>query len=186
MPNKTKGYSGKYFYDFISKKPTIADKIKSSTNKFAGEGHLFKLHQHTHDNLLLVGGAAGLIDPLMGYGMMPAIVSGYYAGEYSADVLKTENYEALKKYEQEVRKRFNRRMSYVYHRIFESLDNKDLDMLIKMANELEARTDVDDLMNHLSIPGIFHALNVFLKNLPSSGRLVAKSCKSACVTICIS
>ncbi len=127
--------------------------------------------------MLLAGDAAGLIDPLMGYGMMPAIVSGYYAAKYSVEALEKGDYEALKKYEIEMRKRFNRRMNYAFRRIFESLDNKDLDMLIKMANELEDRTDVDDLMNHPSIPGLFHALNVFFENLPGSGRLLAKGFK---------
>ena len=181
--NKIKRSSGEYFYDFLPKNPTIADKVKLSTNKFDGERHLFTLNRHTQDNLLLVGDAAGLIDPLMGYGMMPAIVSGYYAGKYSAEVIKSGDYGALKKYEREVRKRFNRGMSFIYHRIFESFDNKDLDMLIKIANDLEDRTNVDDLMARLSISGLFHLLNVFLKNLPSSGRLLAKSCKGICETI---
>lgn len=175
---KLKRSSGSYFYDFLSKKTAIANMIEFSNNKFDGERHLFTLNRHTQDNLLLVGDAAGLIDPLMVYGMMPAIVSGYYAGKYSVEALKTRNYEALKKYEQEVGKRFNRRMSYVYHRIFESLDNKDLDMILKMANELGERTDMDDLMTQLSISGLFHLVNVFFKNLPGSGRLLAKSFKS--------
>jgi digeranylgeranylglycerophospholipid reductase len=178
--NKMKRFSERYFNDFLSKKTSIADKIKSNNNKFVGECHLFKLDRHTHDNLLLVGDAAGLIEPLMGYGMLPAIVSGYYAGKYSVEAIKKGDYKTLKRYEKEIRKRFNKRMSYVFRHIFESLDNKDLDMLIKMANELEDRTDVDDLMARLSIPGLFHALSVFFKNLPSSGRLLAKSFKGIC------
>lgn len=181
--NKIERSSERYFYDFLSKQPALADKIKSSTNKFAGEGHLFKLDQHTQDNLLLVGEAAGSIDPLMGYGMLPAIVSGYYAGKCSTEAIEKGNYEALKEYEKEVRVRFNRRMSYVFSHIFESLDNKDLDTLIKMANDLGDRTDVDDLMTRLPITGLYHALLVFLKNLPSSGRLLVKSCKGLCETI---
>jgi len=141
------------------------------------------LDQYTQDNLLLVGDAAGLIDPLMGYGMMSAIVSGYYAGKYSADAIKSGDYETLKEYEREVGKRFNRRTSYAFRRIFESLDNKDLDTLINIANDLEDRTNVDDLMMRLSVSGLFHVLNVFLGNLPSSGRLLAKSCKGICETI---
>jgi flavin-dependent dehydrogenase len=113
----------------------------------------------------------------MGYGMRSTIVSGYYAGKYSAEAIKSGNYEALKNYEREVRKRFNRRTSYVFSHIFESLDNKDLDTLIKMANDLDRRTDVDDLMDQLTLSGLFHVLSVFVKTLPSSGRLLAKSCK---------
>jgi digeranylgeranylglycerophospholipid reductase len=181
--NKVDRSPKRYFSDFLSKHPTIADTIKSRANEFVGEGRLFKLKQHTRGNLLLVGEAAGLIDPLMGYGMMPAIVSGYYAGKYSAEAIKSGDYEALNNYEREVRKRFNRRMSYVFSRIFESLDNKDLDIFIKMANDLDGRTDVDDLIDHLSLTGLFHTLRVFVKNLPRSGRLLAKSCKGLCETI---
>lgn len=92
-----------------------------------------------------------MINPLMGYGMLPAIVSGYYAGKYCADAIKNGDYEALQNYEREVRKRFNRRTSYALNRIFASRDNKDLDTLITMASELDERTDVDDLLERRSL-----------------------------------
>jgi digeranylgeranylglycerophospholipid reductase len=167
----------KCFYEYLRRNRGIADKISSVDNSFYGGANLFRVPEHVNKNVLFAGDAAGLIDPLMGYGMMPAIVSGYYAAKYSVEALEKGDYEALKKYEWAVRKRFNRRMSYAFRRIFESLDNKDLDMLIKMANELEDRTDLDDLMNHPSIPGLFHALSVFFENLPRSGRLLAKGFK---------
>ena len=164
----------KHFYEYLRRSAGIAEKIKSVDNSFYGEANLFRLPELVYQNVLFAGDAAGLVDPLMGYGMMPAIVSGYYAGKYSVEALEKGDYEALKKYEIEIRKRFNRRISYVFRRIFESLDNKDLDMLIKMANELEGRTDVDDLIGHPSIGGVFPALSVYFKNLPSSGRLLVK------------
>jgi hypothetical protein len=55
-----------------------------------------------------------------------------------------------------------------------------------MANDLEEKTNVDDLMERISLSGLFHLLNVFLKNLPSSGRLLAKSCKGLFEAISIS
>lgn len=183
---KMKRSSESYFYDFLSKKTTIRDTIKSIHNQFGGERRLFMLNRHVQQNLLFVGDAAGLIDPLMGYGMMPAIVSGYYAGKYSAEAVKKGDYAALKAYEREVRIRFNRRMSYVFSRIFESLDNKDLDTLIKMANDLEDRTNVDDLLMRLSVSDFIYSSIVFLANLPNSGRLLAKSCQSICRAISMS
>jgi len=167
----------KYFYEYLRRNRAVAEKIRYVDHSFYGKTNLFTLPEHVNKNVLFAGDAAGLIDPLMGYGMLPAIVSGYYAAKYSVEALEKGDYEMLKKYEWEVRKRFNRRMSYAFRRIFESLDNKDLDMLIKMANELEDRTDVDDLMVHPSIGGVFHALNVFFDNLPGSGRLLAKGFK---------
>jgi len=179
-PNKIKRSPERYFYNFLSKKTTIGDKIKSTTNKFEGERRLFILNRHVQDTLLLVGDAAGLIDPLIGYGMMPAIVSGYYAGKYSVDAVKKGGYEPLKEYDREILTRFNRKMSYVFNGIFESLDDKDLDIIIKMASDLEDRTDVDNLLVHLSISGLLYSSIVFLENLPGSGRLLAKSLKSLC------
>ena len=167
----------KYFHEYLRRNTEVAEKIKSIDGSFYGGANLFRLPVHVYQNVLFAGDAAGLIDPLMGYGMLPAITSGYYAGKYSVEAIKRDDYKALKKYEWEVRKRFNKRMSYIFRRIFESLDNKDLDMLIKMANELGDRTDVDDLIIHPSIPGLFHALNVFFENIPSSGRLLAKGFK---------
>jgi digeranylgeranylglycerophospholipid reductase len=177
--NKMKQSAGRYFDAFLSKNPPIANMIKSSTNKFDGEGHLFKLNQHTKDNLLLVGDAAGLVDPLMGYGMMPAIVSGYYAGKYSTEAIKKGDYAVLKKYEWVVRERFNPRMSYVFRRIFQSMDNKDFDLLIKMANDLAVKTNMDDILERRSISDLFCVLTVFLKNLPSSRQLVLKGFKGS-------
>ncbi len=167
----------KYFYDYLRRNTEVAEKIKSVDGRFYGEANLLRLHEHRYQNVLFAGDAAGLIDPLMGYGMLPAIASGYYAGKYSVEAIKGGYYEALKRYEWEVKKRFNKRMSYAFRRIFESLDNKDLDILIKMANELGDGTDVDDLIIHPSIAGLFHALSVFFENLPSSGRLLAKGFK---------
>jgi flavin-dependent dehydrogenase len=66
------------------------------------------LNRHTRDNLLLVGDAAGLADPLMGYGMLPAIVSGYYAGKYSVEAIKNPSLKKkalAKRYEDEIRKK---------------------------------------------------------------------------------
>ena len=166
-----------YFYEYLRRHTEVAEKIKSVDGSFYGGANLLRLHEHLYQNVLFAGDAAGLIDPLMGYGMLPAIASGYYAGKYSVEAIKGGDYEALKKYEWAVRKRFNKRMSYVFRRIFESLDNKDLDILIKMANELGDKTDVDDLIIRPSILGLFHALSVFFENLPSSGRLLAKGFK---------
>jgi digeranylgeranylglycerophospholipid reductase len=167
----------KYFYEYLRRNAEVAEKIKSVDGSFYADANLFRLPEHVYKNVLFAGDAAGLVDPLMGYGMLPAIVSGYYAGKYSFETIMKGNYEMLKKYEGEIRKRFNKKMSYAFRRIFESLDNKDLDMLIKMVNELGDKTDVDDLMIRPSIPGLFHALNVFLENLPSSGRLLTKGFK---------
>jgi flavin-dependent dehydrogenase len=119
-----------------------------------------------YQNVLLAGDAAGLIDPLMGYGMMPAIVSGYYAAKYSVEAIRKDDYLMLKKYETEIRKRFNKKSSYVYRMIFESLDNKDLNLVLKMATEWKNKGDIDRWI---------YAFIVFWRNMPGSGKLLVKS-----------
>jgi digeranylgeranylglycerophospholipid reductase len=163
-----------YFYHYVRRNKEIAERIKSFDNGFSGEVDLYRLPEHRYQNMLFAGDAAGLFDPLMGYGIMPAILSGYYAGKYSVEAGKKGDCEELKSYERVLRASFNRRRSYLFRQIFDSLDNKDLDTLIKMANDLEEKTCVDDLMTQFSISGIFRVLNVFMRNLPSSGRLLAK------------
>lgn len=176
--NKMRKPIENYFHEYLRTKTKVAERIKAIDGFFYGEHNLIRLREHLYQNVLLTGDAAGLIDPLMGYGMLPAIASGYYAGIYCVEAINDGEYEALKNYECVLKKRFNKRMSYAFRRIFESLDNKDLDMLIKMANELGDRTDVDALMIHPSIPGLFHAFRVFFENVPSSGRLLTKGFKA--------
>ena len=181
--HKGENAAERYFYDFLAENPILADKIKVSTHTFAGEGRLFRLNVHTQGNLLLVGEAAGLVDPLMGYGMMPAIVSGYYAGKSSVEAIKRGDCKMFEEYEREVRKRFNRRMDYLLSRLFGSFDTEDFEMLIKLANELKERTSVDNLLGRASLVGYFHALMTIARNLPKSRKVLVKSLRAACVSI---
>jgi digeranylgeranylglycerophospholipid reductase len=167
----------RYFSDFLAVNPALASAVIGRTTTFAGAGSLFSLKRHSSTNLLLVGEAAGLLDPLMGYGMMPAIVSGYYAGKYSVEAVKSGDLRVLHQYERALGKRFDNRGSYILRAIFEYLDNKDLDMLISMANQLEQRTSVDNLIDRLSIMGVIHVLPLLLRNLPRSARMLVWSCK---------
>jgi len=52
----------------------------------------------------LVGDAAGLIDPFLGYGMMPAIVSAYYAGKHSVNAVNNQDYSLLNSYDTDINK----------------------------------------------------------------------------------
>ena len=173
----------RYFSDFLAVNSAFTSTIKGPTTPFAGAGFLFRLKRHSSFNLLLIGEAAGLLDPLMGYGMMPAIVSGYYAGKYSVEAVKSGDLDVLHQYERALGERFNTRRSYILRAIFESLDNKDLDTVISMVNQLEERTSVDDILSRASFGGIFHALMTFSKNLPKSRRVLAKSLRAVCASI---
>ncbi len=164
-----------HFNDFLSKNPTIADKIKSTTNTFTGHASLFELDRYVYGNLILVGAAGGLIDPLMGYGVMPAIVSAYYAGKYSVEAINKDDFQTLKKYDKKIKQKFNKKSQYLCRKMFGSLNNRDIDLIIKMANELENSADMNAFLHRPNIKVMTHAFFVFCKNLPKSAGLLVKS-----------
>lgn len=164
-----------HFNEYISKNQMIANKIESTANAFNGHVFLFKLNRHAHGNLILAGTAAGLVDPLMGYGMMPAIVSAYYAGKYSAEAVGNGDLQALEKYDKKMKQKFNRRPQYIYRRMFNTLNNRDFGLIIKMANELDDRTNMNGFLYKPDIKVTLHAFLVFCKNLPKSAGLLVKS-----------
>lgn len=67
-------------------------------NYFQGKGNISGLRRSiTRDNILLVGEAAGLIDPCFGFGFKYAIISSYLAGK---SILENED---LGHYEEQVK-----------------------------------------------------------------------------------
>ncbi|MDI6655328.1 MAG: NAD(P)/FAD-dependent oxidoreductase [Candidatus Hydrothermarchaeota archaeon] len=137
----------KYFDNFFSKNQKLADRIKLITNTFAGEAFIFKLSNHVHGNLLLAGDAGGLANHFMGYGVMPAIVSAYYAAKWSAEAINKNDFSKLQKYDKDMKKRFDKPSDLLYSKIFNSLDNQGIDLIIKMANELKKEIDIDAFMH---------------------------------------
>ncbi len=139
----------KYFDNFLSKNQKFASRIKSVSNTFAGEDSIFKLSNHVHGNLLLAGDAGGVINHFMGYGIMPAIVSAYYAAKRSVEAINKNDFPKLQKYDKDMKKRFNRPSDLLCRKIFDLLDNRDIDLIIKMANELQEKMDIDAFLNNL-------------------------------------
>ncbi len=138
-----------YFDNYLTRTPDIVDRIKSVFNNFAGQGEIFDLNAYYHKNLVFVGDAAGLVDPFLGYGMMPAIASGYIAGKYCERVLKNSDYSILKNYDEEIKERFDKDLPNHYWEIFNTLNNKDFEAIIHTLNELQNRVDIDDLIHQL-------------------------------------
>jgi digeranylgeranylglycerophospholipid reductase len=173
--DKIKKPARDYFNEYTLKNQVISDKIKSTANTFAGQGALFKLDRHVYGNLVLVGDAGGLLDPLMGYGMTPAIVSAYYGSKYSVEAINIDDLETLQKYNKKVKQKFNRRSQYLFRRMFDSLDNQDFNLIIKMANELENGANINGFIHNPNIKIMSRAFFVFCKNLPGSAGLLVKS-----------
>lgn len=139
----------KYFDGFVSKNQKLAGRIKLITNTFAGEESISKLDKRVYGNLLLAGDAGGLVNHFMGYGIMPAIVSAYYAAKRSVEAINKNDFPKLQKYDKDMKKRFNRPSDLLCRKIFDLLDNRDIDLIIKMANELQEKMDIDAFLNNL-------------------------------------
>jgi flavin-dependent dehydrogenase len=138
-----------YFNNFISVNKELSEKIKSFSNNFGGEGLIFDIDKYVHENLVFVGDAAGLVDPFFGYGISSAIISGYYCG-YSIAQAINEDFSMLKEYDSTIRAKFDKQLSYLYQRVFESLNNDDLDLIAEILNELDKKTDIDAILRQLS------------------------------------
>ncbi|NMX21255.1 hypothetical protein C5S30_02215 [ANME-1 cluster archaeon GoMg4] len=138
-----------YFHEYLNKNSKIADKLNTIINNFAGHGEIFDLDTYRNKNLLLAGDAAGLIDPVLGYGMMPAIISAYCAGEHSVRAVNNQDHSLLDDYDTDIKQRFTKRLSHLYRKVFDSLNNEDFELIIEILKGLESKIDIDELLCQL-------------------------------------
>ena len=86
------------------------------------------------DNVMLVGDAARLIDPLTGGGIINAIISGKAAGKIAAEAIEAGNYskEFLKRYEDAWKKRLYEKLlrNYLAKDIFVKLSDEVLNKAV--------------------------------------------------------
>jgi digeranylgeranylglycerophospholipid reductase len=147
--NHTRKSAKEHFNEFLKKNPHVAEKVKSTTNTFGGEGSIFDIDRYVSQNVVYVGDAAGLVDPFFGYGMASAIVSSYHAGNIIMSALR-EDINLLQNYDSLIKEKFDKRLSYLYQRVFESLKNDDLDLIAEILNELDNKVEIDTILRMLS------------------------------------
>ncbi|MBN1455282.1 MAG: NAD(P)/FAD-dependent oxidoreductase [Methanomicrobia archaeon] len=135
-----------YFYNYLNKNQEIAKRLNRVTNNFQGCEEIFDLDVHTYKNILLIGNAAGLIDPFLGYGVMPAIVSSYRASKYSVDAIKNHDMSVLQNYNEFIKQHFTKDLAYLYRKILNTLNDEDLDLIIGILNMLQRKIDIGDLL----------------------------------------
>lgn len=139
----------RYFNNFLTQHPALAQRLTAIGNHFEGGGEIFDVIAHSARNFLVVGDAAGLIDPFLGYGMMPAIVSAYWASKYSRDAIEANDLQILREYDTYIRQLFSKRVSYLYRKVFDSLGNEEFELIIDLLNELQNKIDIDNLLSLL-------------------------------------
>lgn len=142
------------FDTFIEKDPIVREILKGSTlkNKFVGYGHYNIPETAIHKEKLLVGGAAGFVDPARGFGVKYALLSGILAGE---SIETGQDYDSLwkKEFGQELLSGFNRRV------LLEKLTLADYEKFIKgqkISIENYEKTPNSFKEFLLQINGMFH------------------------------
>jgi flavin-dependent dehydrogenase len=137
------GKSSKYFFEINKSRNAFMHLVRKNyiTNFFGGIEKYGDVERLVDRNLILVGGAGLLIDPFLGYGSNHAIFSAYKASKAIINGMDLKSYE--KSY-QEIIRYFEQ--SKKARHIFNALDNKDIDFVIR---SLKAVTDRRRDTNHL-------------------------------------
>ncbi len=122
-----------YLNNFIDKHPTASKKFRGSSRRglIAGAIPVGGLHREVcRENILLVGDAAGMADPVTGAGISYATCAGRIAARVIVKAIKEDDISLLKRYERGVRrvmdKHYERSLSK--RKLLDSLtDNKSLE-----------------------------------------------------------
>ncbi len=129
-----RGADAKYYLDkFLAEDPRFKD---AQILEIAGGGvsTVPGLDESVADNLVLVGDAARLIDPITGGGIAHACLSGMYAGQVLSDCAKKDDFskEALMTYDTMWRDRMEDKLyrNWMAKEKFVELDDKTLDEIV--------------------------------------------------------
>jgi flavin-dependent dehydrogenase len=149
----------KYYERFVSTNDKINAALKECKNiqPFNGFCHTGILKKRYKKNFCLVGDAAYVIDPFFGYGVRQSILSGYTAAEEISSLLTGTN-DSLHPYEERLMNMglSNQGTSVVLRKIFEKLNNKDLDFIVQSVDSINNKHNLDDvLVNPKNYMGVF-------------------------------
>lgn len=137
--------TAKYFLDsFVEHNDDVMDAQCVEMN-VGGDPIGGLISQRYDDNIMIVGDAAGFVDPLTGDGIRTAMLSGKYAGEIAVKSIKNNNYSKkfLKQYydltEEYIGKSFNR-----FNKVKEFLLTLDDESLNNIVEEI-LKTELDSI-----------------------------------------
>ncbi len=97
---------------FVEKNPHAQARLKHATRVGAPQGHPIRTDAQSTspylDNVMIVGEAAGLVNPLTGEGIGPAMISGEIAAHYALCALESGDFlsNGLAAYGRAIRRRF--------------------------------------------------------------------------------
>lgn len=143
-----------YFWDFVTYNKYARDIFRKSSNKkyFVGGCESFELDRRSYKNILLVGNAAGLLDPLFGYGVNQAIYSGYWAAKAIEENLDGGCEKVCEAYEMELSRSLlpDIKSGVKMRLVFDSLKNRHFDRLVSTLSNIS--NEVDDIDDFLDNP----------------------------------
>ncbi|MDO5851658.1 MAG: NAD(P)/FAD-dependent oxidoreductase [Methanobacteriaceae archaeon] len=160
LPHLAKKSAYEYLNDFIELCPEVKDgqivEINAGGNPVGGI-----IHEVITDNLLVVGDAAGCINPVTGGGIDTGIESGYEAGLTAAKAIKDKDYSKnnLKEYEEFIDK--GMRMKFKKVLKIKKFINESTDDELNNYAKIMQETSVENV----SLQGILKAL---LKKSPKT------------------
>jgi len=137
-----------YYHQIIKENTKIREITKKAKilNEITGKGQASRLQRLIYGNTVLVGEAGRLLDPLLGYGMKNAIISGYYSAKMVENYLSGKSINLVN---------YNKRINQILidgeentkaRKIFRKLSNKNLERVIRTLKE----TDYSNLKGDLT------------------------------------
>lgn len=143
-----------YYKNFI-KLPIVQKKLKfaKKLNVVSGTVSVKPLRSIVKDNIILVGDAARLTEPLLGFGIKNAILSGKIAGKTASRIINEDKLTGkdLEKniisYEKEIKsilfKDLKKRLKF--RKVYETINDHEMGDLIQLAKELTAGIDLNKM-----------------------------------------
>ncbi|KZX17087.1 NAD(P)/FAD-dependent oxidoreductase [Methanobrevibacter filiformis] len=140
IPTDTDKTAYQHLLDFVANCPATQNAQAVELN--VGGDPVGGVHKHiSGDNILVVGDAAGQVNPLTGGGIISGMTCGKIAGEVAANAIKEENYSSKRLYEYdklvddelgEKMKKYSKTRDYLA-----SLSDKELDSIAVAFQDVE-------------------------------------------------
>lgn len=140
-----------YFNIFVKNNKIISDILSDfeSLNYFYGSCNTGILENHTYSNFCAVGDAAYVMSPIFGYGVRPAIISGFLAAKEIINNFEQEKND-LTHYEFSLKKHllFNEKQTHFFREVFDKLDNNDFNFLVESVSYLHNKVHLDEILDN--------------------------------------
>ena len=142
----------KIYENFCEKNAHVKEMMKDHTleNIFVGSGKLNLLKKRVIGNVALVGDAGRTMDPIFGYGVRQAIISGYVASKYVINSLDIGN-NLLHNYELDLQNGLLKDENYgrLIRKVIDRANNAELNHIFETISYLHNTHGIDQLMEDI-------------------------------------